>query len=68
MLGMTTDQIIREKINKWKKDAEQYQRQVEEAKRKGLPHEQMLATAHALRSCANELDRELKMLFGKVNG
>lgn len=42
---------------RWRKDAEQYARQVEEARRAGTPYGQMLSMATALRQCANELEK-----------
>lgn len=41
--------------DKWEKEASQYQRQVDEARSKGLPHDQMLSMATCLRACAAEL-------------
>ncbi len=46
-------------IAKWRMDAEQYQRQVDEARLKGTPHAGMLATAGTLRSCALDLEKLL---------
>ena len=44
---------------RWSKDADQYQLQVEEARSKGLPHDQMLSMMTALRQCSKELGTEL---------
>ena len=44
---------------RWKRDADQYQVQVEEARAKGLPHEQMLSLMTCLRACAAELQKKL---------
>lgn len=43
-------------IERWRSDADQYQRQVEEARSKGLPHDQMLSGATFLRQCAKDLE------------
>lgn len=43
-------------IKRWRKDADQYQRQVEEARKAGTPFDQMLSMMTALRQCANELE------------
>ncbi len=48
---MSTQLIIR-----WRKDADQYKRQVDEAQGKGLPHDQMLSAVTFLRQCAKELE------------
>jgi len=40
----------------WRRDADQYQRQVEEARSKNLPHDQMLSMMTCLRSCARDLE------------
>lgn len=40
---------------RWLADAAQYQKQVEEAREKGLPFDQMLATMGTLRACAKEM-------------
>lgn len=42
---------------KWRKEADQYRRQVEEARSKGIPCDQMLSMMTALRACASELER-----------
>lgn len=47
---------IQKLISRWRKDAEQYQSQVEEARAKNLPHDQMLSMMTALRACAKELE------------
>lgn len=41
--------------NQWEKEAAQYMRQVEEARRAGTPSEGMLAQATVLRQCAKDL-------------
>ena len=46
-------------IRRWRADAAQYQRQVEESRAKGLPYDQMLSLTTALRQCAVELERIL---------
>lgn len=43
--------------NRWRKEADQYQRQVEEARERGTPSDQMLSLMTALRSCAIELEK-----------
>lgn len=47
-------------IARWRKEADQYMRQVEEARNVGIPHDQMLSMAAALRQCATELERATK--------
>jgi len=47
-------------VKRWRRDAEQYRAQIEEARRAGTPHDQMLSMMTALRQCASELERELK--------
>jgi len=43
-------------ISQWRSEADQYQRQVDEARAKGTPHDQMLSGATFLRQCAKELE------------
>lgn len=43
-------------IERWRKDADQYMRQVDEARSAGTPCDQMLSMATALRQCAKELE------------
>jgi hypothetical protein len=60
---MTTEEKlegVRKLIERWRKDARQYQAQVNEARLRGTPHEQMLSAATFLRSCAKELEDALK--------
>lgn len=45
-------------VRRWKADADQYQKQVEEARAKNLPHDQMLSMMVCLRACAKEVERE----------
>ena len=45
---------------KWRKDADQYQSQLEELRLKSLPCEQHLATMTQLRICAFELESKIK--------
>lgn len=45
-------------VRHWKADADQYQKQVEEARAKNLPHDQMLSMMTCLRACAKEVERE----------
>lgn len=47
-------------IKRWRKDADQYQKQVEEARKVGTPHDQMLSMMTCLRQCAKELEDEMK--------
>ena len=49
-------QTIRELRDRWRRGADQYQRQVEEARSKNLPHDQMLSMMTCLRSCARDLE------------
>lgn len=44
-------------VHKWRKDADQYQKQVDEARATGTPHAQMLSGATFLRQCAKELQK-----------
>ncbi len=46
-------------IIKWQKEANQYQKQVEEARKVNTPHDQMLSMMTCLRACAKELEREI---------
>ena len=41
---------------KWRKDADQYMRQVGEARQVGTPHDQMFATALTYRECAKAIE------------
>ena len=45
---------------KWKKDATIYQKQVDEARLKNTPHDQMLSATTFLKSCAAELEKLIK--------
>jgi hypothetical protein len=45
---------------KWRKDADQYQSQLEEARSKSLPCDQTLAMMTQLRICAFELEAKIK--------
>lgn len=47
-------------ITRWRKDADQYGKQVDEARKAGTPHDQMLSGMTFLRQCAKELEQELK--------
>lgn len=49
-----------ELVKRWRKDAEHYMRQVDEARKSGTPHDQMLSGATFLRQCAKELEQEIK--------
>ena len=50
---------VEQLIKRWKRDADQYQAQVEEARAKKLPHAQMLSMMTCLRQCAKELERQI---------
>ena len=50
---------MRALIKRWRSDAAQYQRQVEEARVRGTPYDQMLSMTTALRQCAQDLERVL---------
>lgn len=50
---------VKDLIVKWRKEADQYQKQVEEARRAGTPHDQMLSAATFLRQCAKELEQAI---------
>jgi len=52
-------QNLEELVTRWRKDAEQYIRQVEEARRAGSSHEGMLNVALTLRRCALDLEQLL---------
>lgn len=43
-------------VSRWRNDAATYQKQVDEARRVGTPHAQMLSAATFLRQCANDLE------------
>lgn len=47
-------------IARWRKEADQYMRQVDEARAKGTPSDGMLAMATALRQCAKELEESVQ--------
>jgi hypothetical protein len=47
---------VHELVEKWRKDAEFYRRQVEEARANQTPHDMMLAGMSFLRQCAKELE------------
>ena len=51
---MTT--ALGELADRWRRESNQYQKQVEECRSKGLPCEQMLSMMLCLRSCARDLD------------
>lgn len=44
---------------RWRKEADQYSKQVDEARLAGLPHDQMLSMMTALRQCADELEKAI---------
>lgn len=46
-------------VTKWRNDAAQYMKQVEEARRAGTPHEGMLYAATTYRECAAALEAAL---------
>lgn len=50
---------LRKLCLRWRKDADQYMKQVEEARRAATPHDQMMAMATALRGCAKDLEQEI---------
>jgi len=50
---------LTELAQRWRRDADQYQRQVEEARAKNLPHDQMLSMMTCLRLCARELESSI---------
>jgi len=43
-------------VARWHKDADQYAKQVEEARAAGTPYEQMLAAKTFLRQCGKDLE------------
>lgn len=53
---MTNAEVTALLARRWKSEADAYSKQVEEARAKGLPHDQMLATMTTLRKCAKELE------------
>jgi len=52
-------------IERWRKDAAQYRKQVIEARAVGSPHEAMLCTAITLENCAKELEAAIEPLPGE---
>jgi hypothetical protein len=54
-------------ITRWRKSAEQFQKQVDEARAAGSPFAQMLAEALTLRACAKELEDEDEGLASELN-
>ena len=54
-VSVKTDALIK----RWRADAEQYKRQLEELRAKQLPHEQHLSMMTCLRSCALGLEEML---------
>lgn len=53
---------LRRMVRRWYRDADQYQSQVEEARAKGLPHDQRLSMMTCLRACAKELQVEMNKM------
>jgi len=49
-------------VGRWRKDADQYQTQVAEARTKNLPHNQMFSMMVCLRTCAKEVQQEIDVL------
>lgn len=47
-------------ITRWRKDANQYSKQVDEARTAGTPYDQMLSGMTFLRQCAKELEQEIE--------
>jgi hypothetical protein len=43
-------------VQHWRRDAEQYKKQVEECRLASVPHDQMLSMMTCLRACAKELE------------
>jgi len=58
------DDGLEKLIARWRKDAAQYQRQVEESRSKGLPHDMMFSAMTYLRQCADQLEAEKNLLTG----
>ena len=48
-------------IKKWRKDADDYQKQTEECREKNLSFDQSLSASTFLRLCATDLEREVKL-------
>lgn len=57
---MTIPTEIYKLVIQWRKEADQYQKMIEEARLKNLPHDQMLSIMTALRGCSRELEKALK--------
>ena len=56
---MTPEQmreLLTKMVASWRKAADQYARQVEDARARGTPHDQMLSGMTFLRQCAKELE------------
>lgn len=51
---------LRGLIRRWRKGADQYAKQVEEARAAKTPYDQMLSAKTFLRQCAKELEDALK--------
>lgn len=49
-------QRISKLAEQWRKDATQYKKQVDEARAKKLPHDQMLTASITLNSCAKDIE------------
>ena len=47
---------IEELVTIWRRDADQYMRQVDEARKAGTPYDQMISMASVLRTCAQHLE------------
>lgn len=55
-----TDDELNKLLKRWKKDADDYQKQVEEARAKQLPHDCMLGTMSGIRACIHDLELLLR--------
>ena len=57
--NLQTDDLSKVKslASKWRREADAYQKQVEEARAAGTPHDQMLSLMTALRSCAIDIEK-----------
>ena len=53
------EDTVQRLAKRWESDANAYQAQVEEAKAKNLPHDQMMSMMTCLRLCAKDLKRDL---------
>lgn len=56
----TPDPVLLRLVERWRKDAAQYQKQIDEAREKNLECRTTEGIAGALRVCASELEKAVK--------